>query len=136
VYNLSILFGKFYMNDAFITEMKERLTIEQTRLQKDLGGFADPDKKAKQANYTTRYEDFGDDEDENANEVAAYSNNLPLENELEKELRDIDNALKRINEAAYGTCKYCNSEINEDRLRARPTAGSCIACKKTLTQEV
>ncbi|MBT4856607.1 hypothetical protein HON52_00260 [Candidatus Uhrbacteria bacterium] len=124
------------MNDAFTKEMKERLEADQARLQKDLGGFASVDEQSKQANYTTNYQDFGDGEDENANEVAAYSNNLPLENELEKELRDINNALKRIEDKTYGTCKYCKVEVHENRLRARPTAGSCVACKKTLTQEV
>ncbi len=124
------------MNDAFVTEMKERLEAEKARLRKDLGGFAAPDAKSKDGNYTTTYQDFGDDEDENANEVAAYSNNLPLENELEKELRDVNNALKRIEDGGYGVCKYCDSDIQENRLRARPTAGSCVACKKTLTQEV
>lgn len=124
------------MNTAFVTEMKERLEAEKARLEKDLGGFAAPDPQAKQQDFNTTYQDFGDDEDENANEIAAYSNNLALEGALEKELRDINNALGRIEDGTYGVCKYCGSDIQENRLRARPTAGSCIACKKTLTQEV
>lgn len=124
------------MTDVFVNEMKERLQAEKARLEKDLGGFATPDPQAKQQDFNTTYQDFGDDEDENANEIAAYSNNLALEGELEKELRDINGALKRIEDGAYGTCKYCKSSINEDRLRARPTASSCVACKKTLTQEL
>ena len=116
--------------------MKERLEAEKARLEKDLGGFAAPDPQAKQQDFNTTYQDFGDDEDENANEIAAYSNNLALEGELEKELRDINSALKRIDEQTYGTCKYCKQGISEDRLRARPTASSCIPCKKTLTQEI
>ena len=124
------------MNTAFVNEMKERLEAEKVRLQKDLGTFAEPDKDAKQAEYNTTYPDFGDDEEENANELAEYSNNLPLESELEKELRDINNALTRIGDKTYGVCKYCEEEISENRLRARPTSTSCIACKKTLTQEM
>jgi len=124
------------MNNAFVTEMKERLEAEKARLEKDLGSFATPDLQAKQQDFNTTYQDFGDDEDENANEIAAYSNNLALEGELEKELRDINGALKHISDGTYGTCKYCKNGISEDRLRARPTASSCIACKKTLTQEV
>ena len=35
-----------------------------------------------------------------------------------------------------GICKYCDQPIDEKRLRARPTSGACISCKKTLTDEV
>ncbi len=124
------------MSKAFVEEMKTRLESERESLTKELSSFANKDPKSKAADYNTKFEEYGDDEDENANEVADYSNKLPLENALEKEVRDIDSALKRISEGSYGICKYCDTAINEDRLRARPTSTSCIACKKTLTQEV
>ncbi|PIX62373.1 hypothetical protein CO057_04520 [Candidatus Uhrbacteria bacterium CG_4_9_14_0_2_um_filter_41_50] len=124
------------MNKAFIEEMATRLQSERESLTKELSSFTVKDSKAKVADYTTKFEEYGDDEDENASEVADYSNKLSLESALEKEVRDIDSAIIRIKEGSYGICKYCNTEINEDRLRARPTSTSCIACKKTLTQEV
>lgn len=124
------------MNKAFIEEMMVRLQSERESLTKELSSFTIKDPRAKVADYTTKFDEYGDDEDENANEVADYSNKLSLESALEKEVRDIDSAIIRIKEGSYGICKYCNTEINEDRLRARPTSTSCIACKKTLTQEV
>lgn len=54
---------------------------------------------------------------------------------LEKQLRDIKKALKRIEDGIYGTCKYCDQDIFEGRLKARPTSTSCVSCKKTLTHE-
>lgn len=124
------------MDKGFITEIKDKLEEEKTRLNAELSGFAHRNPKAKQTDYDTDFPEYGDDDDENANEIATYSNNLPLEKELEKELRDVESALKRIEDDTYGVCKYCKSEIDEMRLRARATSTSCIACKKTLTQEV
>ena len=59
-----------------------------------------------------------------------------LEDTLKKLLRDIHKALERVDEGVYGTCKYCSKDIHEARLRARPASSSCIACKKTLTQDL
>lgn len=123
------------MDNAFTEEMKTSLLEEKKKLETELSKFAHRNPKAKD-DFDTDFPEFGDDEDENASEVATYSNNLSLENELEKALRDVNNALTRIEDGSYGVCKYCKSEIAENRLRARSTSTSCIACKKTLTQEV
>ena len=61
---------------------------------------------------------------------------MSLEDTLKKALRDVESSLDRIEKGAYGTCKYCNEEIDEQRIEARPTSSACIKCKKTLTQEV
>lgn len=124
------------MTKEFIAKMKEKLLDEQKKLESELSQFAHRNPKAKTIDFDTDFPNYGDGEDENASEVATYSNNLSLENELEKALRDVNNALDRIKQGTYETCKYCKSEINEARLRARPTSTSCIACKKTLTQEL
>jgi DnaK suppressor protein len=124
------------MKKQFVEEIKAKLEQEYKELTKDLGDFSKKDPKAVKPDFITLFPEYGDDEDENAGEIAAYSNNLALEDKLEKEFRDIQNALKRIEKGEYGLCKYCKQEISEERLRARPTSTSCVACKKTLTQEV
>ncbi|HEY1368371.1 MAG TPA: TraR/DksA C4-type zinc finger protein [Gaiellaceae bacterium] len=45
-------------------------------------------------------------------------------------LTEIDAALKRMEEGAYGTCVRCGCEIGEMRLEARPWATLCIECKR------
>lgn len=82
------------------------------------------------------YNTLGDKEDESADKAAEFGDNLSLENELSSALRDIDSALKAIANGTYGTCKYCKQPIDEARLKVRPTSTSCVACKKTLTQEM
>lgn len=124
------------MNDQFLEEIKQQLEKERDQLMKDLGKFAKKDSDAKEPEYNTTFPEYGDDEDENAGEIATYSNNLALEDKLEKELRDVLSAIKKLEKSEFGICKYCNQEISEERLRARPTSTSCVACKKTLTQEI
>ena len=124
------------MNKTFLDEMKLNLEEEQRKLENELSRFAHRNPKAKTTDFDTDFPDYGEGEDENASEIATYSNNLSLESELEKALRDVTGALKRIDDGTYGTCKYCKTDVAEARLKARPTASSCIACKKTLTQEI
>ncbi|MBM5789616.1 hypothetical protein FJZ23_00770 [Candidatus Parcubacteria bacterium] len=124
------------MQDAFLAKMKQKLEEERGRLTGELLKFSHRNPQAKETDFSADYQNIGDKEDENATEVANYSNNLSLEEELEKALRDVEAALEMIEKGSYGTCKYCHQEIDERRIEARPTSTSCIQCKKTLTQEV
>ena len=44
-----------------------------------------------------------------------------------EELRDIDAALRRIDDGSYGMCDDCGQEIGFPRLEVQPTATRCIA---------
>ena len=119
----------------FIAEIKEKLESEQERLNKDLQRFAHKNPQLA-GDYDSDFPNYGDDRSENASEVAQYDTNLRVEQTMEKKLRDVMKALQRLNQGEYGICKYCKMPIEEGRLRARPMSGSCVSCKKTLTQEV
>ncbi|MEU6782596.1 TraR/DksA C4-type zinc finger protein [Nonomuraea angiospora] len=43
-------------------------------------------------------------------------------------LADLDTALKRLDDGAYGVCEVCGRPIAVERLKARPAAKTCIAC--------
>ena len=124
------------MNKTFLKQIEETLIAEKKRLEGELSRFAHRNPNTPEAKFEADYKDEGMDEEENANEVAQFSHNIALEGELEKALRDVDDALKLVKSGKYGICKYCKKEIDERRLLARPTSSSCIKCKKTLTQEV
>ncbi|HAU65760.1 MAG: Transcriptional regulator, TraR/DksA family [Candidatus Uhrbacteria bacterium GW2011_GWF2_39_13] len=124
------------MGIGFIQKMQHQLEEEKKRIEKELSQFAHRNSNTTIAEFETNFPNMGDKEDENASEVAQFSDNLSLEDELEKGLRDIESALELIKKGTYGTCKYCGQQIDERRLMARPTSSSCIQCKKTLTQEV
>ena len=44
------------------------------------------------------------------------------------ELRDVDAALKRVEDGEYGFCAACGEEIDPRRLEVDPTARHCIQC--------
>lgn len=111
-----------------LEELRNKLIDEKKRVENELSRIAKP--TGKSGNYETRFDNIGTDTDENATEVEEYSDNLALENTLEKELKKINSAIKKINNAGYGICKNCNQEIDIKRLQAYPAAENCIKCKQ------
>ena len=45
-----------------------------------------------------------------------------------RRLADVDDALARVEAGEYGTCASCRRPIAPERLAARPSARTCIAC--------
>ncbi len=113
----------------FITKITEVLNKEKARLEKELGTISAGGDSA-------NFPEYGDKEDENANEVAEYAANLTIEESLERSYRDVVKALARLEKGEYGVCRYCGKPIDSRRLLARPTSSACVDCKKTITQEV
>lgn len=123
------------MKKELLKDLEKQLTAEKERLEKELSEFAKQNPKNIQ-DWNAEFQNIGDKEDENAEEVNAFSTNLTLERTLESTLRDVEKALDKMKKGTYGICKYCNKEIDEKRLMARPSSGSCVECKKKFTQEL
>lgn len=123
------------MNPEIIKQIKTQLLEEKKRLEDELAQFAKRNPHNAD-DFNATFPQYGDKPDENAAEVAEYMADLTLERTLEKELRDVNEALKNLENGAYGICKYCKKQIDEKRLLARPTSSACITCKKILTQEL
>ena len=51
-----------------------------------------------------------------------------LEESAVAEIKEIQAALKRIDEGTYDICARCGEKINERRLEALPYATECIKC--------
>jgi DnaK suppressor protein len=111
-----------------LEELKQALLKEKEELEKNLARIARPINKER-GDYETSFNKLGDDQDENATEVEEYSDNLPIEEALENKLQDILAALSEMENETYGICKNCQQEISIERLRANPSARTCISCK-------
>lgn len=118
----------------FVAEMKLELEEKLKRLSEDLTRISSEGRSGDDVRVLTP--EYGDSEEDNAQEVTELGNVAPINDALEKERGDVHKALARIEEGTYGICKYCHEPIDERRLRARPTSNSCLNCKKTLRQEV
>ena len=115
----------------FIKKMEQKLLEGKKQIEQDLADFTVKDGH----NNKPIFPQYGDHSGENAAEVMSYDNDMAVKNTLEKTLRDINSALKRINDNKYGICKYCAQPISEKRLEIRPTSSACIECKKKFSGE-
>jgi len=67
-------------------------------------------------------------------DFASASNDNMVENAIgiqqSQELKEIEAALLRINEGAYGVCDMCEEDIGNARLKVKPHAKYCIDCRE------
>lgn len=96
-------------------EARLRAEVEATRSR----GAGDPTRVAREA--TDRGED-AESQVENGLNDAEVARDLA-------ELREIGEALARLEAGRYGLCKDCDEPIDERRLAAEPFAIRCTACQ-------
>lgn len=115
----------------FLDKMKTKLLEMKAELEKKLNkhGSINPEDPT---DYEADYVDLGDEEDDNVHEIENYEVDKNLEESWEKELRDVESALKRIEDGVYGICKYTGKPIDKKRLEARPTSSASIEAKQFL----
>jgi DnaK suppressor protein len=59
-----------------------------------------------------------------------------LDEQQERRLRDIDDALARIETDTYGNCANCRKPIGEERLRSTPTTTVCRECSERVETQL
>jgi RNA polymerase-binding transcription factor DksA len=116
------------IDKKIVKELKGKLLNEKERIEKELASFANP--SGTPGDYKTKFGDIGTDTDENASEVEEYTDNLALENALERKLKDISIALDKMEKGTYGICDNCHEEIGTERLQIYPAARTCMKCGK------
>lgn len=100
------------LTPEFIKEMQARLEQDKQRLRQELAPL-------------TPHTELGDDDDENASELAVDEVNQDLIVRIKSDLAKIDTALAKIADGSYGVDDEGN-EIGEQRLRALPWADKAI----------
>ena len=116
------------MEKELVKKLQALLEEQKISIQKELESFASRDPNQKD-NWDTKYPNREDgDKDDEADEVQEYNNKLSLEHSLESKLKDVNDALERIEKGNYGICEGCGKEIDEARLLACPEARTCLKC--------
>jgi len=114
----------------FIDIQKNRLVKEKEDLEKTLSDFASK-KEGSEDNWETKYTDIDPDErdpEDSADEVEEFTDLLPQEYALEIRLKNINDALEKVEEGTYGICDNCKRPISKERLEVNPSAKKCIEC--------
>lgn len=116
------------LEPSFITEQKAKLEERREELMRELN--QDAVQHSDTGDFSARFPDYGDKEEDNAAEVEDFERNLSMEKNLEVSLFNVDKALRKIEEGTYGLCEKCGNQIDPQRLEAFPSATSCMDCKR------
>ena len=112
------------MDQKILEELKGKLVAQKAQLEGELSKFAT---KTAEGEYKTDFpDDVGNEQSENAIEVEDYTDKLALEQSLETQLKDVIDALAKMDNDTYGKDEKTGEDINVDRLQAYPAARTNI----------
>lgn len=105
---------------------RERLLAERERTTRRLAELTGDFREIVEASRATNADDEHDPE--GATIAFERSQVATLVQQARQRLREIEAALARIDDGRYGRCERCGRPIPLERLEARPTARTCVAC--------
>jgi DnaK suppressor protein len=122
------------MTPQELEKLKEDLSAEKQQIESELKEFT-TENPAVKGDYKTKFPEANesDTSDEKAQNVTEYERNRATEQMLELRLKEINDAISRIDAGEYGMCKKCSSLIDINRLKAMPVAKVCMDCSKKAT---
>ena len=106
---------------AILLERKENLSKSIHESIDNIGQLKDQD-----LNDDLDYADFVSD---------SFTDGMIANHQLD-ELKQIEDALKKINNGTYGICDMCSVNIPIGRLKAKPFARYCTECRTVYEQEM
>ena len=125
------------MNKKDIEYFKNRLEKEKTLVEEEIKtvGSSDPN-NPKDFSATSNDMDIDRaDENELADKMEELEDNKGILDSLEKQLKDINDALGKIGKGTYGICEISGELIERERLEANPAARTCMRHVKERIKE-
>ena len=107
-------------------ELADAIKERSEALAAEMRGDAE---RAREESYQALAGEVHDTADEAAAELAVYVTEAELERDA-GELEELEQAKRRLDAGAYGTCTSCGADIEVERLFARPGAPRCLACQR------
>jgi len=114
--------GYFKMSKKLLNQLRDRLKDRRNHLLNEV---------------MLRLNEFKNSGADRLTDTADIASNL-IEDEIvmsiaqgeAREIAQIDNALKKIQNGKYGICECCGKSINKQRLMAIPFVNLCVKCKE------
>ena len=128
------------LDQKTISELKTALEKERELLISELKTIATPDPNL-EGDWDVKHEEWGEDQitseeeleaGESVNESDEDMKNKALSDHLELRLKEVNDALKRIEDGTYGVCQVCKNPIPIERLKANPAADTDIEHAKEI----
>jgi len=85
----------------------------------------------KEISQNKKYEDLGSTDEDKAKEFENFEERTALSRSEKKEIKNLKNALGRIDKGTYGKCKVDGEPIEIGRLKIYPEAEYCATHAKT-----
>lgn len=111
----------------FLTKARENLLEQKNKV---LGEIDSELKAERESN-----KDEGMDTYDLASEERDREINFILSDRERVKLKQIDDALERLDDGTYGVCESCGLEIAEERLNAMPFSRLCRDCQQDMERE-
>ncbi|OHA12763.1 MAG: hypothetical protein A3J10_03580 [Candidatus Sungbacteria bacterium RIFCSPLOWO2_02_FULL_54_10] len=115
-----------HLTEDQVEELHAALDAERTDLEEQLASHG----KKIENNWTGTPAGFEDEKgsapEDTADRFEELATNVPLVEELERRLKDVNDALGKIKKGTYGICENTDGEIPFDRLEANPAARTLI----------
>lgn len=105
------------IDEKFIAEQKRLIEKAIKRLEGEI-----KEKK--------KYLEIGTSNEDNALEFEAFEERSVLNKSAQKDLKELKEALHRIEKGKYGICTIGGEEIERGRLKAYPSATTCVSHAK------
>jgi RNA polymerase-binding transcription factor DksA len=120
------------MNKKDLEYFKTKLEKEKTLLEEELQsvGTKNPDNPRGWDATPGSIEVDSADENEVADKMEELEENEAILEQLEPQLNEVREALKRIEAGTFGKCEVSGENIEKDRLEANPSARTCKAHMK------
>lgn len=115
------------LSQKLISELKERLikdkkkSLDQIEQLKKEDPFSDPDHASDNAAIDT-----------DVREQLGHETVEAEIKDLEEKIKNIDEALLRMNKNSYGICLRCKKSIPVERLKLLPESAYCVDCEKAI----
>lgn len=122
------------LDQKTLNELKTALLKERDLLTEELETIATRDPHVKD-DWNVKHEEWEEGEitskedlesGVSADESEEDQKNKALSDDLELRLRDVNDALERMEKGTYGICETCKKEIPIERLKANPAAKTDI----------
>ncbi len=105
------------INEKFILQQKKLIEKVVKRLESEIKS-------------NKKYLEIGSSNEDNALEFEAFEERSALTKSAQKDLKELKDALKRIDEGKYGVCVIGGEQIESGRLKAYPAAATCVTHAK------
>jgi len=113
------------VDQRMLSQLKQRLLEEKSSLEQRLKDHAHYGMREQMSDSLAEFSMYDNHPADVASELFEREKDLALSNLDRETLREIEQALERMEAGTYGICTVCGQPIASERLQARPQALTC-----------